>query len=182
MTYRHSLSSDRLDLVPANPEHADLTWPYLKDETMWQFSPALRPPTIEALRGRYERWMHDVPYLGAVERWENWICARSDDRDVVGEAQATYAGTNVYVAYGVFPPFRGRGYAREATAAVIDHARHVHGAQHAVAEIAAANVASEHVARSLGFDLVATRERDDGIGYAGPTHVYRLRLLRGEPP
>jgi RimJ/RimL family protein N-acetyltransferase len=176
MNERHALRGERLDLVPATPDHAEITWPYLQQESMWEFFPALRPPTIDALRARYERWTSETPYVGAVERWENWICTEREAQTAIGEAQATYAGTNVYVAYGIFPPFRGRGYAREAVTTMIEHARAVHGARRAIAEIAAANSASLRVAQSLGFDRVTTQLRDDGLGYAGRMHVYR-RLL-----
>jgi RimJ/RimL family protein N-acetyltransferase len=174
---RHAIASARLDLVPAQPDHAELTWPHLNDERMWEFFPALRPPTIEALRGRYERWSREVPYLSAVERWENWICMRREDEAAAGEAQATYAGATVYVAYGVFVPFRKKGYAREAIAAVLEHARTAHGATRAIAEMASGNAASIGVARSLGFEHITSRPHDDhGLGYAGPTYVYRLML------
>ncbi len=177
MTARHALATARLDLVPAEPTHAELTWKHLDDERMWEFFPALRPPTIEALRQRYERWMYEIPYLGAIERWENWIGIRRQDGVVVGEAQATYAGTTVYIAYGIFPPFRRRGLAREAMETVLEHARDAHGARRAIAEMAAGNVASAAVARSLSFTQIATRrDLDPGLGYRGETFVYRRSL------
>ncbi|MGH7737572.1 MAG: GNAT family N-acetyltransferase [Candidatus Tyrphobacter sp.] len=176
---RHSLRSERLVLVPAAPEHAKTTWPFIDDERMWEFFPALRPPTLEALRQRYERWTHEMPYLGALERWENWVCIEPDGGPV-GEAQATYAGTIVYVAYAVFLPFRHHGYAREALAAVLDHARSAHGSQRAVAEIATKNEASIGVAESLGFERIRRRTDDDrGLGYSGDSYVYRLMLIGG---
>lgn len=177
MNERHTLSTKRLELVPAEPALAELTWRHLDDERMWEFFPALRPPTIEALRQRYERWMYEVPYLGAIERWENWISLRRDDGCAVGEAQATYAGTNVYIAYGIFPPFRRCGFAREAMQSVLEHAHGAHGASRAIAEMAARNVASAGVARSLGFTQVAARrDLEPGLGYRGETYVYRRSL------
>jgi RimJ/RimL family protein N-acetyltransferase len=177
MTRRHSLSTKRLDLQPAGLQHADLTWPYLADERMWEFFPALRPPTIEALRQRYERWSHQIPYVGAPERWENWICLQRHDGRAVGEVQATYAGSTVYVAYGIFIPFQQRGFAKEAIREVLCHARDMHGARIAKAEMAAANRASVALAESLGFARVATRrDSDPGHGYRGDEFVYQLPL------
>ena len=178
MSERHALVTVRLDLVPAEPSHADETWPHLNDEQMWTFFPAMRPPSIAALRGRYERFSHTVPYLDATERWENWICKRRQDGAAVGEAQATYAGTTtVYVAYGIFPAFQRQGFAREATAAVLGHARDLHGARTAIAEMAAANIASIRVVEALGFTRIKTRrDTDHGLGYYGETYVYRLLL------
>lgn len=175
MNARHALTTERLDLAPATPAFADLTWPFLNDESMWHFFPALRPPTIEALRDRYERWSHDAPYLGAIERWENWICFRKDGA-AVGEAQATFAGTNVYIAYGIFSPFRRNGFAREAMRAVLTHAAELHGARRAIAEMAVGNAASIAVAESLGFERVTRHARDDALGYEGESYVYRLML------
>jgi [ribosomal protein S5]-alanine N-acetyltransferase len=174
---RHSLSTKRLDLQPAEPRHAELTWPYLADDRMWEFFPSLRPPTLEALRQRYERWSRDMPYLGAPERWENWICVRRQDGTVTGEAQATYAGSTVYVAYGIFVPFQRRGFAAEAIREVLRHARDIHGARLAKAEMAAANRASVALAEALGFARVTTRrDSDPGHGYRGDEFVYQLPL------
>lgn len=178
MTERHALATARLDLVPTQPAHADLTWAQLDDERMWEFFPALRPPTIEALRERYERWSYEMPYLGALERWENWICVRRSDAGVVGQAQATYTDTTIYIAYGVFPEFRHSGFAREATSGVLDHARDVHGSHIAIAEMAAQNRASVAVAEALGFERVAVRRNAGSIhGYDGDEYVYRRPLL-----
>ncbi len=177
MSERHSLSTARLEMLPVSPAHAELTWPYLRNEEMWEFFPALRPPTIEALRQRYERWSHEMPYLGAPERWENWICARRNDGSAVGEAQATYAGTTLYIAYSVFPPFRRRGFARESMREVLRHAKEMHRSQIAICEMAAENSGSIAVAEALGFERVNVREQmDSGLGYEGKEYVYRLAL------
>jgi RimJ/RimL family protein N-acetyltransferase len=174
---RHALATARLDLLPSEPKHADATWPYLKDERMWEFFPALRPPTIEALRQRYERWSHEMPYLGAVERWENWICVRREDDAAIGEAQLTYAGTTAYVAYGIFVPFRRHGFAREAIREALSHAASAHGASRAIAEMATRNVASVGVAEALGFQRIRERRGvEAGLGYDGAQYVYRLDL------
>lgn len=164
-------------MIPVEPTHAERTWPYLNDERMWHFFPALRPPTIEALRQRYERWSHEMPYLEAPERWENWICVQRSDGVAVGEAQATYAGTTLYIAYGIFVPFRRRGFARESMLEVLRHARDVHGSRNAIAEMAAENRASIAVAKALGFERVSVRENADaGHGYYGDEYVFRLAL------
>jgi RimJ/RimL family protein N-acetyltransferase len=177
VTGRHALQTPRLDLVPSVASHAEMTWRHLDDDRMWEYFPALRPPTLEALRRRYERWSYEMPYLGAIERWENWICILRENGDAVGEAQGTYAGTTLYIAYGVFPPFRRKGFAREAMLAVLDHARGAHGTRRAIAEMAAGNAASVAVAESLGFERIAERPRaEHGLGYDGPEYVYRLLL------
>ncbi len=177
MNERHALATVRLDLLPVESTHAELTWPYLNDESMWRFFPALRPPTVEALRQRYERWSHEAPYLDAPERWENWICIRRDDGTAVGEAQATYAGTTLYIAYGIFVPFRRQGFAREAMVETLRHARDVHGSAIAIAEMAADNHASVAVARALGFERIKVRASADlGHGYSGEEYVFRLLL------
>lgn len=177
MNERHALATARLEMQPVEPAHAELTWPYLNDDAMWEFFPALRPPTIEALRQRYERWRHEAPYLGAPERWENWICVQRGDGRAVGEAQGTYTGSTIYIAYGIFLPFRRHGYAREAMRAVLDHASKVHGVHTAICEMAAGNHASVAVAEALGFERVSIREHaESGLGYEGREYVYRLAL------
>jgi RimJ/RimL family protein N-acetyltransferase len=172
---RHALATARLDLVPTEPGYAERTWTHLSDERMWRFFPAMRPPTIEALRLRYERFAHPMPYLGAPERWENWICIRREDEAAVGEAQATYAGASCYLAYGVFPAFQRQGFAREAMSAVLRHAHDVHRSRVAIAEMAASNAASIGVARALGLVHVKSKPGEH-VGYDGTVSVYRLQL------
>jgi ribosomal-protein-alanine N-acetyltransferase len=177
MNTRHALATARLDLVPAVEEHAELTWPLLNEERMWEFFPLLRPPTKEALRHRYQRWSYEMPYPGAPERWENWICMRRTDDAPIGEAQATYTDTTVYIAYAIFVPFQRKGFAHEAMCEILDHAGDVHRCRTAIAEMAAGNRASVALAEALGFKRVVVRRNvEPGHGYRGDEYVYQREL------
>ena len=57
----------------------------------------------------------------------------------------------VEIGYGVFPPFRGRGYATEAAAALIGWARPQPGVDGFVASVAPDNDPSLAIVRKLGF-------------------------------
>ncbi|RNF81716.1 GNAT family N-acetyltransferase [Montanilutibacter psychrotolerans] len=58
---------------------------------------------------------------------------------------------DVDVGYALMPAYRGRGYAREAVRAVIEHARQDLGRQRVAAFTSPGNVASIGVLESLGF-------------------------------
>lgn len=65
----------------------------------------------------------------------------------------------VEVGYTVLPPYRGRGYATEAAAALIRWASAEHGVHHFVASVAPSNEPSLAIVRKLGF--VQTGEQSD---------------------
>ena len=68
------------------------------------------------------------------------------------------------LAYTVFAPYRRRGYAREAAAALVDWARSVHGIQRFLASIAPGNERSARVATSIGFVPAGQRwDDEDGL-------------------
>lgn len=141
-------------MEPAQPPHAAETFEYLRDEAMWAHFPHLRPESEEALRATYARRELGAP--GENERWENWIVRDRASGDAVGDLQATILCDEraATIAYGVFVPFRGHGYGREAAAALLEHLRMEHGVVRARAEISAGNEPSLRLIRALEFQCV----------------------------
>ena len=66
--------------------------------------------------------------------------------------------------YTVFPPYRRRGYAREASIALMDWARQTHGVTRFIVSIRPDNVASQALAASLGFVRIGSHlDEVDGL-------------------
>ena len=65
------------------------------------------------------------------------------------------------VGYTVFEPFRRRGYATEAVAAILTWARAEHGVRHFVASVGPANEPSLAIVRRLGFRQTGTQWDDE---------------------
>lgn len=148
------LRSERLDIEPAQPHHAVETFEHLKNDAMWTHFPQLRPESEEVLRATYARRARGAP--DEDQRWENWILRDRATGAAVGDLQATIfcSERTAIVAYGVFLPFRKRGYAREAAAVLLAHLHAQHGVLRAQAEISAQNEESQRVVGALGFQCV----------------------------
>jgi [ribosomal protein S5]-alanine N-acetyltransferase len=76
------------------------------------------------------------------------------------------------VGYTVFEPFRGRGYATEAVAAILEWARAQHGVHHFVASVSPDNVPSLALVRRLGFRETGTQWDDED----GEELVFELKV------
>ena len=79
-------------------------------------------------------------------------------------ANGLKAGDAVEIGYTVFPAFRGRGYATEAAAALLDWARSEHEIRHFIASVAPANAPSLAIVRKLGFVQTGDQwDEEDGL-------------------
>jgi len=87
----------------------------------------------------------------------NWAMRPSGTREYAGTLQATvHANQTAYVAYIVFPPYQGRGYATEGLGRVMDYLVTEHSTRTITAEIDTRNAASIAVVERLGFRRVKT--------------------------
>ncbi|MCA9102493.1 MAG: GNAT family N-acetyltransferase [Planctomycetales bacterium] len=112
-------------------------------------APTLEPWLIRAIVPRNTKVMagfigfHDAP--GA------------PDLDAISPGAAEFG-------YTVFPPYRRRGYAREASIALMDWARQTHGVTRFIVSIRPDNVASQALAASLGFVRIGSHlDEVDGL-------------------
>ena len=80
---------------------------------------------------------------------------------------------NVDLGFAFLPEFRGRGYAREAAAAVLDHGRETLGIDRVVAIVAAGNTVSIGLLEKLGFAYEKEFSREPG---APPVGLYGIEL------
>lgn len=81
------LSSERLELEPLRPEHADEMAPLLDDVQLHTFIGG-QPATSDELRDRYTRQVVGRSPDG-LRHWLNWVMRRRDNGRAVGTTQAT---------------------------------------------------------------------------------------------
>lgn len=153
------LRTARLDLEPVRATHAGEAWPHLDDARMWQYFPEKRPKTIGDLRRLYRKWESGSP--APDEIWHNWLCRERASREPAGGMQSTVLPLSrfAYIAYAIYPPFQRKGYAREASLAVIEYVLSAFAIDRIYAEMDVKNEASYRLAESLGFVRV---EESDG--------------------
>ncbi len=141
------LRTERLTLEPITAAHADELAPVLDDSALHDFTGG-EPLPLEALRDRYAR-------LEGADDWLNWAVRAGGE--AVGSVQATVHGDAADVAWVLGAAYQGRGYAREAAAAMVAWLR-AQGVTTIAANIHPAHAASIAVARHLGLEPGAPRE------------------------
>jgi RimJ/RimL family protein N-acetyltransferase len=113
------VSTCRLTLLPVRAEHAGEMAAVLADPDLYAFTGG-SPPTPQALRSRYERWIAGSP--DPAVSWCNWVIQLRGPGCLAGTVQATLSaadGPVAEVAWVVGTPWQGRGIATEAAQALI---------------------------------------------------------------
>ena len=115
-----TLRTGRLRLEPLEERHAAALFAGLSDGALYEFTGDRAPQSLEALARRY-RQLETRTSPDGREAWLNWALWSLPDAGYVGLIQATvHAERWAHVAYVLFRDAWSRGYAREATAALID--------------------------------------------------------------
>lgn len=156
-----AIETARLRLERIEPDDADELAPVLADPALYRFIGG-KPPAVDVLRARFERWSVGHSADGT-EEWRNWMIRESAGGHAVGTMQATIVedGTAAWIAWLIGVPWQGRGFATEAANALVVwlEARGVHTVR---ADIHPDHAASEAVARRIGLiptDQVVGSER-----------------------
>jgi RimJ/RimL family protein N-acetyltransferase len=146
------LETERVSLEPLRVAHADEMAALLDDERLHRFIGG-QPRTLEDLRDRYRQQVTGWS-VSASDRWLNWVVRERAGGAAVGGMQATLRvearEVVAELAWILGTAFQGRGYAREAAAAMIAWLRD-EGADRLFADIDPGHEASQRVARSLGL-------------------------------
>ena len=118
MTATPTLDTDRLRLLPLRTDDAEEMAACLSDPALYRFIGGA-PPTPAELRDVYGRWIAGPS--GAGEAWHNWSVRLVADGTLLGHVQATVVedGDRADVAWIFGTPWQGRGYATEATIALL---------------------------------------------------------------
>jgi len=171
------LATARLVLEPLVVAHAKALYPLLQDERLYTYIPQEPPLSVEALAARYQRLATRRSPDGR-QIWLNWVARLNTERDNVGMFQATIdSDQTALLAYMIFPPWQGQGYAHEGGARVLEHLVRDYGAPLVTAEIDTRNRASISLVESLGFVRVAERPAADFFkGAVSDEYRYEYRL------
>jgi RimJ/RimL family protein N-acetyltransferase len=152
-----ALETERLSLEPLRVEHAQEMMPLLADRRLHEFTGG-DPPGLRQLRDSYRRRLEE-------SRWCNWIVRHEESGRVVGGMQAEIAagedGLVAEVAWILGVEDQGRGYAREAAAAMIAWLRE-QGVRSFIGDIHERNEPSMRLARALGFVPTGEPVEHDG--------------------
>jgi RimJ/RimL family protein N-acetyltransferase len=175
------LSTARLRLEPLEPRHADGLFEGLQHPAIYAFIADAPPASIDALRDRYARLARRVSPDGA-EEWLNWALRGVEEERLLGYVQATLPEEgDASIAYVLVPEAWGRGYAREAVAAMMDHLGAAYGRAAVRATVDTRNARSVALLEALGFERVRVREGAEWIGGVSTDEAeYRRRLRRDE--
>jgi RimJ/RimL family protein N-acetyltransferase len=151
------ITTDRLVLAPLRQADADAMAEVLGDERLHEFIGG-RPATRDELLARYGKLEAGSPYPD--QRWLNWIVRERDGDRPVGTVQATVVdGATAEIAWVIGVPWQGRGYATEASRAVLDWLRG-QGVRVITANVHPDHHGSAKVAERIG--LAVTDELVDG--------------------
>jgi ribosomal-protein-alanine N-acetyltransferase len=180
------IRTERLDLVPMTPEflEASLVGDRGREEAILGVAiPSAWPDTPHLVR----RWLEKLQAEPTLQPWLARAMVLRSERRMIGHAgfhtgpgehcQDAPEPGSLEFGYTVFESDRRRGYAREACVALMKWAYRQHGLARFVVSISPANVASQELARSLGFERTGSRIDEED----GPEDIFE-RKLDGESP
>jgi RimJ/RimL family protein N-acetyltransferase len=161
-----NISTSRLDLIPftgdfmrASLAHDLATAEQLlgaKLPTGWPDCPRL----LELRLGQLDADPKVLPWLlrAMVLRESNIMVGHIGFHEAPGSEhlREISAGAAEF-GYTVYPPFRRRGFAREASLALMDWARNLHDVSRFILSIEPANVPSQGLAKQLGFVRIGSQ-------------------------
>ena len=129
-------TTQRLILEPLNRNHADAFYEGLKDGRLYEYIDESPPSSLAALRQRYTKLESRL----------------KETRAYAGYVQATILRNSIaMIAYVLFAESWGNGYAREATGAMLEQLKRVHGVTVATAAVDRRNERSRQLLRFMGF-------------------------------
>ena len=146
----HTLATSELVLEPLVVGHAEAMFDVLSDPELYRYLDYPPPPSIEHLRGVYASVQTRMSPSGT-QLWLNWI-VRLPGQPPMGYVQATVVSTEeAWLGYLFSREHWGRGYATQATRAVLDHVASAYGVTQFLATVEAQNHRSICLLERLGF-------------------------------
>lgn len=152
-----TLATTDLILEPLVVKHAQAMFEVLSDEALYRYLDDPPPPSVEHLRKLYAR-LEERKSPDGSQRWLNWV-ACPHGLPPIGFVQATVtAHRTAWVAYVFARSHWGRGYATQATRAVVEHLASGYGVARYLATVEAANQRSIGLLERLGFHRAIEQE------------------------
>jgi len=160
------IGTDRLELIPFTADAIDLLLARdetrLRETTGLEFPQPLRPPPLmeELLPQVRDRLRAEPASLG----WWTWLAVERDSRRVTGALG--FGGPPdpegaVMVGYSTYPGANRKGYASEATRALVDWALAQPGVTRVCASIPPDNWPARRVAEKVGMEIFGTVWEED---------------------
>jgi RimJ/RimL family protein N-acetyltransferase len=167
-----TLRTDRLDLIPITRDLAPEMFEVLNDPVLYEYVTSSPPADVSALTRQYEFW-EGRRSPDESELWLNWALREQGNTELIGHVQAGVLPHHADLAWVLGVRWQHRGYATEATKAVLDLLQRL-GVREIRATINPIHTASIRVAERLG--LRRTNEFKDSeliwkgvYSVAGPT-------------
>lgn len=155
------IETGRLALEPLVPAHASRVYHHLQEVALYTYIPQEPPGSVEEVEERYRRLATRRSPDGR-ELWPNWAARLRSGGAYVGLFEATVRpDAPALIAYTVFGPYQGRGYAGEGCRRMLAFLANDCGVRRVAAEIDTRNAASIALVESLGFARVGMRRDAD---------------------
>ena len=176
MTNLTIFHTSRLRIEPLSLNHASVIFPAQLDPLIYRFIPD-EPLSLEELTRRYS-FLESGKSPDGTEHWLNWIAFDRDNPTVIGTFQATVpADAPTSIAYTVFPPFWGQGYATEIGLCMISHIFNTYSPSSVIAEIDTRNTTSIRLVERWGFSKSKlTHNVDFFKGASSDEYTYSMTL------
>lgn len=151
------IEAGALRLEPLTAAHAEAMFEILVEPEIHRYLDEPPPPSIEHLRGVYQRREARQSPDGT-QRWLNWVI-RAPEGSLLGYVQATVtlSGT-AWIAYILASRHRGRGHAGTAVRAMMEHLAADYGVLRFLATVEVENVRSIRLLERLGFRAATAME------------------------
>jgi RimJ/RimL family protein N-acetyltransferase len=156
------IMTPRLVLKPLTAADAPSMFELLLDPRIHEYLDQGPPESVEALCAHYLKLERRTSPDGS-EQWLNWVVQDTEGRPL-GFVQATIESpTRTWVAFVFARQHWGRGYAHEATQAMIDCLASVYGAKRCLATVEADNDRSIGLLNRLAFRLSTGAEAAEHV-------------------
>lgn len=152
-----AIEAGSLALEPLVVAHAEAMFELLSDPEIHCYLDHPPPPSVEHLRGVYERLESSQSPDGR-QRWLNWVI-RSPAGALLGYVQATVTRQgHAWVAYILSKEHWGLGHAGTAMRAMLEHLKIAYGAHRFLATVEADNHRSIRLLERLDFRPATVNE------------------------
>jgi ribosomal-protein-alanine N-acetyltransferase len=152
-----TITAAELVLEPLTLADAETMFGVLSDPQIYRYLDYGPPPSVEHLRDVYTKLESRKSPDGS-QLWLNWV-VHQRGAEPMGYVQATvFPPGTAWVAYVLSSKYWGRGYARMATHAMIEHLADAYGTTQYLATVEAENRRSIGLLERLSFRLARPQE------------------------